>query len=55
MTTPVVLMYTLDEGNIIPSIGLGTWPLNDEEAERAERTVLSGIELGYRLIDFATN
>lgn len=52
MTTPVVPMYPLDDGNTIPSIGLGTWPLNDEEAERA---VLSAIELGCRLNDAATN
>lgn len=52
MTTAVVPMYTLDEGNTIPSIGFGTWPLKDAEAERA---VLSAIELGYRLIDSATN
>jgi 2,5-diketo-D-gluconate reductase A len=52
MTTPVVHTYTLDEGNTIPSIGFGTWPLKDEGAEQAVR---SAIELGYRLIDSATN
>ncbi len=52
MTTAVVPTYTLDEGNTIPSIGFGTWPLNDEGAKQA---VLSAIELGYRLVDSATN
>ncbi|WP_324653464.1 aldo/keto reductase [Georgenia sp. H159] len=39
----------LNDGNRIPAIGLGTWPMN-EEAPGAVRTAL---ELGYRLIDTA--
>ena len=41
---------TLRSGRAMPAIGLGTWPLRDEEAERA---VASGIALGYRHIDTA--
>nr|WP_238427278.1 aldo/keto reductase [Streptomyces adustus] len=33
-------------------MGLGTWPMDDAEAERAVGTAL---ELGYRLVDTATN
>ena len=39
----------LNDGNRIPAIGLGTWPM-DEEAPEAVRTAL---EMGYRLIDTA--
>jgi len=52
MTTRVGSTHTLNDGNTIPVIGFGTWPLNDDEAEQAVR---SAIELGYRLIDSATN
>lgn len=41
----------LNDGNRMPAVGLGTWPLTDAEAERA---VGSAIDLGYRLIDTAT-
>lgn len=34
----------------MPAIGLGTWPLDDREAERV---IASAIETGYRLIDTA--
>ncbi|MGW0337309.1 aldo/keto reductase [Streptomyces sp. NPDC003011] len=44
--------YTLNDGTTIPALGLGTWPMDDTEAERAVRTAL---ETGYRLIDTATN
>lgn len=39
----------LNDGNRIPAIGFGTWPMR-EEAPGAVRTAL---ELGYRLIDTA--
>lgn len=39
----------LNDGNRIPAIGLGTWPMR-EEAPEAVRTAL---EMGYRLIDTA--
>jgi 2,5-diketo-D-gluconate reductase A len=34
----------------IPTIGLGTWPMDDSEAERV---VAQAIDLGYRLVDTA--
>lgn len=44
--------HTLHDGTTIPALGLGTWPMNDAQAEQAVGTAL---ELGYRLIDTATN
>lgn len=48
MTQPPTI--PLASGYDMPVIGLGTWPLRGEEAERA---VASGLEVGYRLIDTA--
>jgi 2,5-diketo-D-gluconate reductase A len=47
MTAPTL---TLNDGNRIPQLGLGTWPLNDAEVAPA---VVSAIEAGYRHIDTA--
>ncbi|CAL9616634.1 aldo/keto reductase [Streptomyces sp. enrichment culture] len=44
--------HTLNDGTTIPALGLGTWPMDDAEAERAVTTAL---EAGYRLIDTAAN
>ncbi|MDT3728644.1 aldo/keto reductase [Streptomyces sp. DSM 41972] len=44
--------HTLNDGTTIPALGLGTWPMDDAEAERAVATAL---EAGYRLIDTAAN
>ncbi|MEU3986699.1 aldo/keto reductase [Streptomyces sp. NPDC026672] len=44
--------HTLDDGTRLPDIGLGTWPMDDAQAERAVRSALG---LGYRLLDTATN
>ncbi|MFE1835979.1 aldo/keto reductase [Streptomyces sviceus] len=44
--------HTLNDGTRIPALGLGTWPMDDAEAERA---VAAALESGYRLIDTATN
>ncbi|MET8568787.1 aldo/keto reductase [Streptomyces sp. NPDC004783] len=44
--------HTLNDGTRLPALGLGTWPMKDDEAERAVRTAL---EAGYRLIDTAAN
>ena len=41
----------LADGRGIPQLGLGTWPMNDDEAERAVTTAL---ELGYRHVDTAS-
>lgn len=47
MTIPTV---KLNDGRDIPQIGLGTWPLDDTEAEHV---VATAIGLGYRHIDTA--
>ncbi|MET7454855.1 aldo/keto reductase [Streptomyces sp. NPDC005574] len=44
--------YTLNDGTTIPAVGLGTWPMDDTEARPAVRGAL---EMGYRLVDTATN
>ncbi len=44
--------HTLNDGTTISALGLGTWPMDDAEAERAVTTAL---EAGYRLIDTAAN
>ena len=38
------------DGDVIPAIGLGTWPMDDAEAERV---VAEAIDLGHRLVDTA--
>ncbi|MEW1822885.1 aldo/keto reductase [Arthrobacter sp. NPDC080031] len=40
----------LNDGNAIPQIGLGTWPLDDAQVAAA---VVSAVELGYRHVDTA--
>ncbi len=47
MTAPTLL---LNDGNSIPQIGLGTWPLSDDEVAPV---VIAAIEAGYRHIDTA--
>ncbi len=42
---------TLNTGHAMPLIGIGTWKMDDHEAERSVRAAL---DLGYRLIDTAT-
>jgi 2,5-diketo-D-gluconate reductase A len=42
----------LVHGAAIPQIGAGTWPLDDDEAERV---LASAFETGYRLVDTAEN
>ncbi|WP_062645860.1 aldo/keto reductase [Streptomyces maremycinicus] len=44
--------YTLNDGTKLPALGLGTWPMDDAEAERS---VAEALRLGYRLVDTATN
>ncbi|PWI13347.1 aldo/keto reductase [Streptomyces sp. Act143] len=44
--------HTLNDGTRFPAIGLGTWPLDDAEAEGA---VAGALGMGYRLVDTATN
>jgi 2,5-diketo-D-gluconate reductase A len=47
MTAPTLL---LNDGNSIPQIGLGTWPLSDEEVAPV---IVTAIAAGYRHIDTA--
>jgi 2,5-diketo-D-gluconate reductase A len=44
--------YTLNDGNQLPAIGFGTYPLRDEKGTQA---LVSAIEVGYRLLDTAVN
>ncbi|MFC9112142.1 MULTISPECIES: aldo/keto reductase [Streptomyces] len=50
MTT--IPQHSLNDGTTIPALGLGTWPMDDAEAERA---VTGALQAGYRLIDTAAN
>ncbi|WP_448852037.1 aldo/keto reductase [Corynebacterium sp. 335C] len=50
MTTYDVPSLTMNDGALIPQIGLGTWRMGDEVARSAVR---GAIELGYRHIDTA--
>ncbi|WP_026909440.1 aldo/keto reductase [Patulibacter minatonensis] len=50
-TTPAPTV-PLANGAVMPRLGLGTWPLDDREAEAA---VAQAIGIGYRLIDTAFN
>ncbi|WP_461170096.1 aldo/keto reductase [Arthrobacter sp. Z1-15] len=45
-------LLPLRSGALIPQIGLGTWPLDDDEAARAVDTAVG---LGYRHFDTAEN
>lgn len=47
MTTPTL---PLNSGTSIPQLGLGTWPLDDQEVERA---IVEATAIGYRHIDTA--
>ncbi|MFF8190633.1 aldo/keto reductase [Streptomyces bobili] len=44
--------HTLNDTTTLPAVGLGTWPMDDAQAEEA---VAGALGLGYRLIDTATN
>ncbi|MZD10497.1 aldo/keto reductase, partial [Streptomyces sp. SID5785] len=47
-----VPVHTLNDRTTLPAVGLGTYPMDDAEAEKA---VAGALEQGYRLIDTATN
>ena len=47
MIAPTLL---LNDGNTIPQIGLGTWPLDDKAVAPV---IVTAIEAGYRHIDTA--
>jgi diketogulonate reductase-like aldo/keto reductase len=44
--------YELNDGNTIPAIGFGTYPMKGEDGVAAIR---SAVEVGYRLLDTAVN
>ena len=46
----MVPVHTLNDGNEIPAVGFGTYPLRGQECVDA---VLSAVEAGYRLLDTA--
>src|SRR5918999_1619361 len=52
MSTETTAAPRLDlrDGNSIPHLGLGTWPMDPDQAEEAVDTAIA---LGYRLIDTA--
>lgn len=50
--TKLAPTLALHSGASIPTIGLGTWPLDDHEVEQM---CLTAFEIGYRLIDTAEN
>jgi 2,5-diketo-D-gluconate reductase A len=49
---PTAPTVELGHGAAMPQLGLGTWPMDDAEAERV---VAEAIGLGYRLVDTAEN
>ena len=49
---PAGRMHTMRDGHRIPAIGLGTYPMDDAEAEA---NVAEALMLGYRMIDTAVN
>jgi 2,5-diketo-D-gluconate reductase A len=49
MTVPT---YTLNDGNTLPAVGFGTYPLKGDEGVAA---ILSALDAGYRLLDTAVN
>ncbi|MFI7299948.1 aldo/keto reductase [Streptomyces sp. NPDC050121] len=44
--------HPLNDGTKLPALGLGTWPMDDAQAEEA---VAGALGLGYRLLDTAAN
>jgi 2,5-diketo-D-gluconate reductase A len=52
MTSGAAPRRLMADGNSIPELGLGTWPLDDAGAYA---TVSDALEAGYRLVDTATN
>jgi 2,5-diketo-D-gluconate reductase A len=48
----MVPTYTLNDGQVVPALGFGTYPLRGDTGVAA---VVSAIEVGYRLLDTAVN
>jgi len=49
---PSIPTYTLNDGNTLPAVGFGTYPLKGREGVE---TIASALDAGYRLIDTAVN
>ncbi|WP_299538905.1 aldo/keto reductase [uncultured Streptomyces sp.] len=45
-------LHSFNDGRTLPAVGLGTYPLDDADAEKA---VAGALGLGYRLVDTALN
>lgn len=52
MSSTTVPNVTLRHGAEMPRLGLGTWPMDDTEAERV---IADAVAAGYRLVDTAEN
>ena len=52
MADATIPTYTLNDGNTLPAIGFGTYPLTGEDGIAA---IVSALEVGYRLLDTAVN
>lgn len=52
MATPTPPTHTLNDGNTLPAVGFGTYPLRGADGIAAMR---SAVESGYRLLDSAVN
>ncbi len=50
--SPDIPTYTLNDGNTLPAVGFGTYPLKGSDGVTA---VVSALEVGYRLLDTAVN
>jgi 2,5-diketo-D-gluconate reductase A len=50
--SPSLPTYTLNDGNTLPAIGFGTYPLKGDSGVDA---IASALEVGYRLVDTAVN
>src|SRR3954451_19154585 len=49
---PTIPTYKLNDGNVLPAVGFGTYPLKGEEGITA---IQGALEAGYRLLDTAVN
>lgn len=50
MSTGIAATIALTHGALMPRLGLGTWPLKGDDAERA---IADALDSGYRLVDTA--
>ena len=50
--TQSIPTYELNDASTLPAIGFGTYPLRGEDGVRS---IVSALEVGYRLLDTAVN